>query len=141
MTLSADEKRRRETARHARWLSKNRDRVKAARIARGETLWQKHRLRPADLAAMRESQDNRCYLCGGELSQSNWRIDHDHRCCPPLKSCSRCRRGIACNNCNLAIGFVADDPSRLRRMADALEAASLAVESRMKSHPAQAAMW
>ena len=41
-----------------------------------------------------------------------------------------CRRGLVHNLCNVAVGFASDDPARLRFMADALEAAQLAVGQR-----------
>lgn len=84
-------------------------------------------------AAMWEQQGGCCYLCGTALENSRRQVhvDHDHRCCPSQKSCERCRRGLVCRNCNWAIGFAADDPARLRRMADSLEAAQLAVTARL----------
>ncbi len=84
-----------------------------------------------DRAAMWAAQDGKCYLCGCELIEGQAPIDHDHRCCPKDQSCRVCRRGIACNNCNVAVGMVGDDPDRLRRMADGIEAALRAVEERM----------
>jgi len=88
----------------------------------------RHGLTPEAWAAMWSAQDNCCYLCGGELGVGkSVHIDHDHRCCPQGRSCQFCRRGLACNNCNVAIALVGDDPARLRRMADALERAQAQV--------------
>lgn len=39
--------------------------------------------------------------------------DHDHKTGKP--------RGILCRNCNMALGYMCDDPSRLRLAADYLE--------------------
>jgi hypothetical protein len=92
---------------------------------------------PADWAALWEAQGGRCYLCGGELAAGNGCIDHDHSCCPPKRSCAVCRRGLSCRQCNIAIGMASDDPSRLRRMAAALEAAQLMVSERLAGAPRQ----
>lgn len=100
---------------------------------------QKHGLWPEDVARMREEQQGKCYLCGGPLPASGYMlaIDHDHRCCPRRKSCSYCRRGLACHSCNLLIGHAHDDPQVLRRIADNLEAAITDVTRRLAAKPAQ----
>lgn len=92
-------------------------------------LYFKHGMRAEDWLALCEAQDGRCYLCGDELPQAAV-IDHDHSHCPAEQSCRICRRGLACANCNSSIGLASDDPERLRRMADALEAAQAAVVER-----------
>ena len=79
-----------------------------------------------DRAAMWDAQDGRCYLCGEPMDAGRVRIDHDHSCCAPNTSCRICRRGLAHHRCNIAIGMADDDPAKLRRLADALEAAQLA---------------
>lgn len=91
-----------------------------------------HGLRLEDWAAMWAAQGGRCYLCGRELAQDkSTHVDHDHSHCPGDRSCRICQRGLACKDCNTAIGLSDDDPDRLRRMADALEAANLAVRQRI----------
>jgi hypothetical protein len=97
----------------------------------------------AAFAAFWEAQGGRCYLCGDELDRDAYRgvhIDHDHSCCPLGRTCAICRRGLACPKCNSIIGFADDDPDRLRRIADGLEAANAAVRDRMACAPRQAAL-
>lgn len=96
-------------------------------------------MQPHEWAQMWQAQDGRCYLCGRDLPEDRRfvHVDHDHRCCPPGASCSTCRRGLACNSCNALIGHAQDDPARLRRIADALEIALLAVAERMNARPVQ----
>lgn len=89
-----------------------------------------HGLRPDDWAAMWQAQDGRCYLCGDALVKGKVHVDHDHSHCAANRSCRICQRGLACHNCNCSIGFARDDAARLRRMADALEAAQMAVDQR-----------
>ena len=88
-------------------------------------------------AAMWETQQGCCYLCGDPLTEQITRIDHDYRCCPYKKSCSICRRGLACDACNLLIGKAQDDPERLHRIADNLAAAIALVTERLRSAPEQ----
>lgn len=59
-----------------------------------------------------------CFICG---DMERLVVDHDHRCCPRRgQSCGDCVRGVLCNNCNAALGFANDDPTRLMRMASYL---------------------
>lgn len=120
-------------------LATNRKRYKANRLRMRERdnaarlRWRHGFLSGKDKAAMWQAQDGKCYLCGREMTPGREAVDHDHSCCPKDRSCSICRRGLACRKCNLAIGHADDDPARLRRMADALEAANLAVKARKAS--------
>ena len=107
------------------WNARHRGRGRMSQARRN------HGMEPADWAALWDSQDGRCYLCRCELVEGKMHIDHDHRCCPPNRSCRICRRGIACGTCNQSIGFAGDDPDRLHRMADALDAAKRGVAARM----------
>jgi len=86
--------------------------------------------------AMWEAQDGKCYLCGDTLQRDVKRaihLDHDHSCCGPERTCEKCRRGLACKECNLVIGWAKDDPDRLRRIADNLEVAAAAARQRMSA--------
>lgn len=83
---------------------------------------------------MLEAQQGCCYLCGRDLGEvtKHIHLDHDHRCCPPSKSCHKCRRGLACNKCNVIAGWARDDPELLRKIADNLEIAVKAVTERLR---------
>ena len=120
------------SAQQRAYKTENRDRIRAQRSRSKESsAWYKHGLRPEGRAAMWAAQGGRCYLCGEEVAAEKAHIDHDQSCCGPDRSCPVCRRGLACEQCNRAIGLVRDDPARLRRMADALEAANCRVMERM----------
>jgi hypothetical protein len=83
-----------------------------------------------------DAQGDMCYLCGDPLEydrKSAVHLDHDHACCPTGKSCEVCRRGLACQDCNVLIARAHDDPERLRRIADNLERANTGVSERMLS--------
>ena len=49
-------------------------------------------------------------------------VDHDHACCPTQRNtCGECRRGILCHDCNAGIGYLDDDPMKLRAALDYLK--------------------
>lgn len=58
----------------------------------------------------RTAKNAKCDSCGGKVLL---RIDHCHE--------SNEVRGVLCHNCNVTLGLVADDPERLRKLADYLE--------------------
>ena len=68
-------------------------------------------------------QSGRCYLCEEPLV-GVIHVDHDRSCCSGSKSCGSCVRGLADQLCNQGIGQFRDDPARLRKVADNLEAAN-----------------
>lgn len=114
-----------ERARYRANRDRVRDRDNAARLRA------RHSWSDEGRAAMWQAQGGRCYLCGDELAgQEKVVVDHDHSCCPQGKSCSTCRRGLAHDRCNIAIGNAGDDPARLRQMADTLEMAQAAFRQR-----------
>lgn len=47
-------------------------------------------------------------------------VDHDHACCPSKRSCGKCIRGLLCHFCNMAAGFLRDNPATAIAMADYL---------------------
>lgn len=122
-----------------RWHDANREKRNehARNKSREWRLRYKHDMHPGEWIALWDAQLGRCYLCGDPLAEDQAEIEHDHSCCPSPYTCWICRRGLACHDCNIAIAFAHDDPDRLRRMADALEAAQLEV-ARRKSAPSAA---
>ena len=71
---------------------------------------------------MLEAQGGRCAntRCGATEpgGVGTWHIDHDHECCPTAeKSCRKCIRGLLCDACNKAAGFLRDDMPRIIGLA------------------------
>lgn len=90
-------------------------------------------LTPEQREQILEDQGHCCYLCSLPLENAHGlpvHIDHDRSCCPGDKSCGKCIRGIAHQKCNQGIGQFNDDPALMRRVADALEAAQVKLNSK-----------
>lgn len=118
--------------------TRNRKKLDAFEAARrsGDRLFINHGLRPEYWAAMWEAQGGCCYLCGDEMT-GRVVVDHDHGCCPDRNSCSFCRRGLACDSCNVLIGYALDDPDRLERIAANLRPVLAATRARIATKPLQ----
>lgn len=79
--------------------------------ARRETL-RRYGLTPDTFAELLASQDDRCAICRTtEPGGQGWHVDHDHTCHARKQACRKCRRGILCDRCNIAIGNLRDDPA------------------------------
>ena len=115
------------------WKETNRERVREQeRVRRAQHPWRQHaQFSGEDYAAMWQAQEGLCYLCSEAMTDpKKVRVDHDYSCCPRNASCPVCRRGLVHHQCNIMIGQAHEDPGRLRRAADALEAAQMAVARR-----------
>lgn len=97
-----------------------RERQKARPDRERPFLREQHGMSELDYAQMLVAQNGRCAGCDREppVAGKQLHIDHDHRCCPKGgRSCERCRRGLLCAECNMALGLLADDPDRLDQLA------------------------
>ena len=71
-------------------------------------------LTPEEWDALLASQGGGCAICGTHTPGGRgWHTDHDHA--------TNQTRGILCSGCNPALGYMDDDPARLRAAADYLE--------------------
>lgn len=131
--LSPEERERRAQL-NRDWYSRNpRPREESAR----QHLKHRYGLTLEDRQRMLDDQNGCCYLCGDAFDLSETRkihTDHDRSRCKGSRSCGKCVRGLSCEHCNRGIGMFGDDPDRMRRAADALEAAKARVMAR--SQPA-----
>lgn len=69
-----------------------------------------------EILSLLADSDGCCSVCGGVSGPKRLSIDHDHE--------ARRLRGLLCNNCNVGIGYFADNPEMLRRAAAYLEKAN-----------------
>jgi Autographiviridae endonuclease VII len=74
----------------------------------------KYGISPDDYAALYRFQGGECRICLRVWSR-RLHVDHSH-------ATGRIR-GLLCDDCNLGLGKFADDPARLKRALDYLEAA------------------
>ena len=77
-----------------------------------------------DYRRMWFEQNGLCKVCGQEsrvIREDMLSIDHDHKCCDAATSCGKCVRGLVCSHCNRGMGFLDDDPVRLRAAAEYIE--------------------
>jgi hypothetical protein len=61
-------------------------------------------------------QGGMCAICGTTTPSGTgrWSVDHDHTCCPGIKSCGKCTRGLLCTQCNLGLGQFKDNAEVLQ---------------------------
>jgi len=76
-----------------------------------------HKLTQQRHDQMLKKQKNRCAICRKKFKKTP-HVDHSHACCPNLRSCDKCRRGLLCEDCNLGLG----------RFKDSIEILSNAIE-------------
>lgn len=77
-------------------------------------------LTPAEWEWLRESQQDRCALCG-QNGTIRLAIDHDHSCCGRKRACKKCIRGMLCAVCNRMLGHIEAKPALAARFSDYLE--------------------
>lgn len=78
--------------------------------------WHRRRkfgVEPSQINAIRDSQDGLCAGCLRDLAVNKECVDHCH-------DTGRIR-GLLCNDCNVSIGILGDNPETLRRLADYIE--------------------
>ena len=81
-----------------------------------------HGYTPAERQKMLERVGGKCESCGTAIEDlRSARFDHDHKHCPTLQGCPSCVRGILCNGCNSALGYLHDDPARVRMVLAYIE--------------------
>lgn len=83
------------------WYKRNKRRVHIrVRLHNHKLTQQKH-------DRMLKKQCHRCAICRKKFEKTP-HIDHSHKCCPPMRSCEKCRRGLLCEDCNLGLGRFKD---------------------------------
>lgn len=108
----------------------NRDRVNAAALSAyraNPTAWRVRQLKTrgftlASFEATKAAQGEACAICRvafSTLPSKHVHADHDHA--------TGLARGVLCNGCNAALGFMADSPVRL------INAAAYLIQSNIKS--------
>lgn len=92
------------------WRQRMRDDGKMEAYIRQNHWKVKYRLTVERYGELLLSQGGVCAVCkklpeGPKLLA----VDHDHSCCPTLKTCGKCIRGLICQHCNHILGHAFDD--------------------------------
>ena len=85
------------------WKRRNPERH--AYLVRRSHLKNRYNMTPEQYGAILVEQGGRCALCEHVPTTKALSVDHDHRCCPGLRSCGRCVRGLVCATCNRLLGW------------------------------------
>lgn len=102
-----------QTEAHKRWYAANRHTG-----ARTIALRTRYGITPVEYEAMLLAQEGRCAICRTDCpgrNRSYFSVDHDRACCPSIKSCGACIRGLLCARCNTALGMLDDDAEAFAR--------------------------
>jgi hypothetical protein len=76
-------------------------------------------LSPESFEEMKKAQDDSCAVCEKTFERTP-HVDHNHACCPGIKSCGNCIRGLLCHHCNAGLGNFKDDYELLLRAVEYL---------------------
>jgi hypothetical protein len=82
-----------------------------------DTNWKRHKISKEHYDQMLSKFNGKCHSCRDNVATS---IDHDHSCCPGLRSCGKCVRGVLCHNCNSALGLMKDSKEKIQRLIEYL---------------------
>jgi hypothetical protein len=88
-------------------LGRQRRSERCRRFASHYKRQRKYGITPEEFGALAAAQNHRCAICDRAIEPLC--IDHDHH--------SGKIRGLLCNGCNVGIGYLGEDPARLRAAA------------------------
>ncbi len=99
--------------------------IERASLASRKSALKRMGLTPEEYEALLAWQGGGCWVCGRKPSPDKRHpIDHDHRCCPPGRSCGWCVRAILCtahNTYDFRASGRLNSAEHFRRMADVIE--------------------
>jgi Recombination endonuclease VII len=84
----------------------------------------KYGITPEEFGALAAAQNHRCAICDRAIEPLC--IDHDHH--------SGKIRGLLCNGCNVSIGYLGEDPARLRAAAHYVERLTAPAGATIQTH-------
>ena len=117
---------RAHASRHtAEWQRENREKAKEKyrrfharhpeRRRETHAKW-RYKITPQRYDQMLKDQGGVCAICLRPCSTGlRLAVDHDRSCCPGLKSCGQCIRGLLCRDCNTTLGKMLDSVESLAR--------------------------
>lgn len=81
--------------------------------SRWHTIHKKYKLTKQLYLDILEQQGGACAICKRKPKRYWLSVDHDHSCCPGIKTCGNCVRGLLCSSCNSFLGRVSDSAEPL----------------------------
>lgn len=99
----------------------------SARCDRSNSNIERYGISVQDWQRMYVNQKAEC-ICGEKFDYLTKMpgVDHNHACCASQgRSCGNCVRSLLCNQCNMALGLLKDNPERLELLADYLRRHSI----------------
>ena len=103
-----------------KWHHSNKDKAKENQLQR------KFGLSLNEYNEKLKSQNYSCAICGRSETAvrfgniKNLAVDHNRKCCSGDVSCGKCLRGLLCDWCNKAIGYVREDLQVAERLVEYL---------------------
>jgi hypothetical protein len=86
---------------HKAWNSKRKN------YSHGNARFSRHGITRDIYEARYRQQNGLCAICNNPPAPDKTLvIDHDHNCCPGIKSCGKCFRSLLCRDCNLVLYFL-----------------------------------
>lgn len=79
---------------------------------RWKNIFRKYKLTQTEYESMLNNQNGVCAICLKKPRKNYLSVDHDHSCCPGVKTCGKCIRGLLCQSCNSFLGRVDDNLTR-----------------------------
>jgi hypothetical protein len=96
---------------HRQWMAANPE--KASKWSRQKALRRRYGMTIDEYDAMLERQNGVCAACGGTSTDGRrLSVDHEHT--------TKRVRGLLCNHCNRAVGYLRDDPVAAAALAEYL---------------------
>lgn len=101
--------RERRSRKQSEWYYKNKE------LAQVKARERNYGITHDDYLALMESQNSKCGICLNDFGEDskNIHVDHCHK--------TGAVRGLLCNRCNLALGFLQDSPESLARAIEYLK--------------------
>lgn len=112
--------RRADPVKRARELEKEREGRKrrySPEANRANSLMRRYLLSVDEYDEMLEAQGGVCAICETSVPGGHGRfhVDHDHTCCPGVRTCGKCIRALLCSTCNVMLGAARENVTTLAR--------------------------
>jgi hypothetical protein len=106
------------------------------RTQRRHLMRKRYGIEPEEYEALRNAQGSCCAICGvaasdllGTPRHRRLHIDHDHK--------TGLVRGLVCNGCNRALGYIGDNAQTALSMADYLKRHDMVIQERARREGAK----